>query len=212
MIKAIFIDIDGTLLDFEACVEESMRLGLIERGVDYKAEMLETFHRINNGLWRDLEQGKLTFEKLLEIRWATVFAELGINLDGLEFEKYFRARLHKSAIPMDGSYEMLGYLSEKYRLFAASNGPDEQQKKRLEKADMLRGQDRPHQDDAGDLRLLHHTEIFDLALFIVFGVAEDRHIARLVQNRRYSLDQVADRVGVDLGHDDADAVGTLLTQ
>ena len=138
MIKAIFIDIDGTLLDFEACVEESMRLGLIERGVDYKAEMLETFHRINNGLWRDLEQGKLTFEKLLEIRWATVFAELGIELDGPEFERYFRARLHESAIPMAGSYEMLGYLSGKYRLFAASNGPDEQQKKRLEKADMLK--------------------------------------------------------------------------
>ena len=138
MIKAIFIDIDGTLLDFEACVEESMRLGLIERGVDYKAEMLETFHRINNGLWRDLEQGKLTFEKLLEIRWATVFAELGISLDGPEFERYFRARLHESAIPMADSYEMLEYLSGKYRLFAASNGPDEQQKKRLEKADMLK--------------------------------------------------------------------------
>ena len=138
MIKAIFIDIDGTLLDFEACVEESMRLGLIERGVDYKAEMLETFHSINDGLWRDLEQGKLTFERLLEIRWATVFAELGIELDGPEFEKYFRARLHKSAIPMSGSYEMLEYLSEKYRLFAASNGPHEQQVERLRKADMLK--------------------------------------------------------------------------
>ena len=43
MIKAVFIDIDGTLLDFEACVEESMRIGLTENGIEYKPEMLETF-------------------------------------------------------------------------------------------------------------------------------------------------------------------------
>ena len=137
MFKAIFIDIDGTLLDFEACVEESMRRGLIERGIDYKDEMLEVFHRINNGLWKSLEKGELTFERLLEIRWATVFAELGIDLDGPEFERYFRARLHESAIPMEGSFEMLEHLKGKYRLFGASNGPHEQQVKRLEKAGML---------------------------------------------------------------------------
>ncbi len=138
MIDKVFIDIDGTLLDFEACVEESMQLGLIERGIDYKDEMLVTFHRINDGLWRDLEKGKLTFEELLRIRWTTVFEELGIDLDGPEFEKYFRARLHESTIPMAGAFEVLEYLKPKYRLFAASNGPHEQQVERLRKADMLK--------------------------------------------------------------------------
>ena len=138
MIKAVFIDIDGTLLDFEACVEESMRLGLIERGVEYKPEMLETFHSINDVFWRELEQGKITFAELLERRWATVFEALEIDLNGPEFETYFRNRLHESAIPMEGSYKTLEYLSGKYRLFAASNGPHEQQVERLRKADMLR--------------------------------------------------------------------------
>lgn len=137
MIKAVFIDIDGTILDFEACVEESMRLGLIERGIEYKDEMLEVFHRINNVFWRDLEQGKITFEDILEKRWATVFEALGIDLDGPEFESYFRGRLHESAIPMEGSFEMLEYLSGKYRIFAASNGPHDQQVARLKKAGML---------------------------------------------------------------------------
>ena len=138
MIKAIFIDLDGTLLDFEACVKEAMRSGLMENKIVYKDEMLATFHRINDGLWRDLEQGKINFAELLRIRWATVFEALKIDLDGPEFEKYFRARLHESAIPMEGSFEMLEYLSGKYRLFAASNGPHEQQVKRLEKAGMLK--------------------------------------------------------------------------
>jgi len=137
MIKAVFLDIDGTLLDFEACVEESMRLGLTENKIEYKPEMLETFHKINDGFWRDLEQGKITFEELLERRWATVFEALEIDINGPEFETYFRKRLHESAIPMEGSYETLEYLSGKYHLFAASNGPHEQQVERLRKAGML---------------------------------------------------------------------------
>lgn len=137
MMKAVFLDVDGTLLDFEACVEESMRCGLEERKTEYKPEMLKTFHRINNGLWERIERKTLTFEELLKIRWATVFAELGIDLDGPEFETYFRKRLNESAVPMEGSFESLEYLSGKYRLFAASNGPHEQQVNRLEKAGML---------------------------------------------------------------------------
>ncbi len=138
MIKAIFLDVDNTILDFEACVNESMKCGLEENGVEFRDEMLVTFHRINDGLWKQLEEGTLTFEELLRIRWATVFKELGIDLDGPEFETYFRKRLHESAIPMEGSFEILEYLSGKYRLFAASNGPHEQQVERLRKADMLK--------------------------------------------------------------------------
>ncbi len=138
MIKAIFIDIDSTLLDFEACVEETMKNGLAERGESYSSEMLDTFHRVNNGLWKQIEEGTLSFEELLKIRWNKIFAELGITLDGVEFETYFRKNLNESAIPVFGAEEMLSYLSKKYRLFAASNGPHEQQVGRLEKAGMLK--------------------------------------------------------------------------
>ncbi len=138
MLKAIFIDIDGTLLDFEACVEETMKIGLAERGVAYTPEMLPVFHRINNGLWHQIEEGTLSFEELLKIRWNKIFAELGIDLDGVEFETYFRKRLNQSAIPVLGAEQMLAHLAAKYRLFAASNGPQNQQVGRLEKAGMLK--------------------------------------------------------------------------
>lgn len=138
MIKAVFIDIDNTLLDFEACAVEAMQKGFAERGVEYKSEMLEIFKSVNDRLWKKIEQGTLTFDELLKIRWKTIFAELKIELDGPEFETYFRNCLRKSAVPMKGAFDALTYLSGKYRLFAASNGPFEQQKNRLEKAGMLK--------------------------------------------------------------------------
>ncbi len=51
------------------------------------------------------------------------FEALGIDFDGTVFEDYFRKALNESAIPENGAYELLKYLSEKYVVCAASNGP-----------------------------------------------------------------------------------------
>lgn len=64
------------------------------------------------------------------------FHSLHISFDGIVFEDYFRKAIYDSAIPIDGAYDMLSYLKEKYVLCAASNGPYAQQLHRLEIADM----------------------------------------------------------------------------
>ena len=105
----------------------------------YEPYMYDVFIRENGRLWRRIEQGELTFQELEKVRWNIIFNELGIEFDGPVFEKYFRAALNDSAIPVAGSYEMLEALREKGCLIcAASNGPYEQQLRRLEIADMLR--------------------------------------------------------------------------
>ena len=81
-----------------------------------------------------------------------------------------------------------------------------------ENADMLGRNYGSHKKDSRDVRLLHKTHILDLALFVVFGIAENRHISRLVEHRRNALDQIAYGVGVELGNNDADTVGALLTE
>lgn len=132
MIKAVLFDIDNTLLDFDAYVRQAMREGFEEFGLcEYNDGMYDTFTRINSGLWHDIEKGKLTFDELLHIRWNKVFEALGIHFDGYEFEKHFRGKLFTNAIPVDGAHDILDYLSGKYILAAASNGPYEQQINRL---------------------------------------------------------------------------------
>ncbi len=137
MIKSILIDVDDTLLDFEKCSEEAMRLAMTEVGIVYREGMMDIFHPVNNSLWKRIEQGNLTVSELYQIRWNLVFEAMGIQHDGVAFEKRFLHFLHDSAVPVDGAEELLKYLHGKYKLYVASNAPNEQQRKRLLKASML---------------------------------------------------------------------------
>lgn len=137
--KVIFIDIDNTLLSFSEYVKHTMQTGFEHFGLKrYEPYMYDIFTEENNKLWRRIEQGMLVFSELEKVRWNIIFARLGIDFDGTVFEKYFRRALYDSAIPMPYADEMLHYLSGKYILCAASNGPYEQQVHRLEVAGMKR--------------------------------------------------------------------------
>ena len=66
-----------------------------------------------------------------------MFKEAKVPLDGYEFELSFRKNLFHSAEKVTGAEETLKYLSEKYLVFAASNGLQKQQENRLEIAGLL---------------------------------------------------------------------------
>ena len=135
--KAIFLDIDNTLLSFDEYVKHSMEEGFAHFGLKkYEPGMYETFTKVNNTLWQRIESGTLSFTELEKIRWNRVFQALDIAFDGVVFEKYFRESLYESAIPEEGAYELLENLQGKYIICAASNGPYDQQVHRLEIADM----------------------------------------------------------------------------
>ena len=132
MIKVVFFDIDDTLLSFSGYVKEAMRDGFARFGLPpYTEAMFPVFERINNGLWKQIEQGTLTFEELLKIRWNRIFQALGIAFDGERFEEYFRKKLFDSAVLEPGAKELLEYLAPRYTLCIVSNGPCAQQMNRL---------------------------------------------------------------------------------
>ena len=135
--KLVLIDIDNTLLDFDAYIRRTMEEGFAHFGLrPYEPWMYDVFHRENNKLWRQIEEGTLTFPELEKIRWNNVFAALDMDFDGVVFEKYFRTALHESAIPVPGAHELLEQLHGRFLLCAASNGPYAQQVHRLELSDM----------------------------------------------------------------------------
>lgn len=136
--KYIFIDIDNTILDFDAYVKNSMEVGFQHFGLKpFEPWMFDIFTRENNILWHRIEVGTLDFTELKKIRWNTIFSYLDIDFDGEIFEAYFRDFLYESAIPIDGAMELLQALHDRYTLCVASNGPYNQQVNRLKTGKML---------------------------------------------------------------------------
>lgn len=137
MIKVIFLDIDDTLLSFSEYVKQAMRDGFKKYNLKpYAEDMFDTFKKINDQLWLQIEREELTYEELLKTRWNIIFKALGISFDGPTFETYFKEQLFYSAIPVPYAKDLLQYLVAKYTLCVASNGPYKQQMNRLRLADM----------------------------------------------------------------------------
>ena len=137
MFKAVFLDIDNTILDFDKCADASMKHAAYLTGLPYEPHWLDTFTRINDSLWREIENGTLTREGLRLVRWNRIFAALGIDFDGVAFEKLFSGELFRSAELVDGAGEAVARLARKYKLFAVSNAMQDQQITRLTNAGLI---------------------------------------------------------------------------
>ena len=137
-VKAVMLDIDDTLLDFGACSRYAMLEAAKEFSLAFPEDYYDIFRRINNGLWLEIEAGKLTVEGLRDVRWQAIFREYGVDFDGRVFEDRFKDNLNLSAEPVEGALDLLRYLQGRgYILTAASNGPYGQQVRRLDSAGML---------------------------------------------------------------------------
>ena len=137
MIKVVLLDVDNTLMDFHECARQAMYLTAEELGISFPADIFEVFTEINNGLWLDIEKGILTVDELHQIRWGKIFAAVGIERDGVEFEQGFLKNLAQGSATVEGAKELLEYLASKYTLCVASNAPYSQQTSRLFNAGLL---------------------------------------------------------------------------
>ena len=68
MIKAVLIDVDNTLLDFEKCAKYSMTMASRDFNILYTDQMMKTFTEVNDGLWLKIEKNTLTKDELHKIR------------------------------------------------------------------------------------------------------------------------------------------------
>lgn len=137
MIKAVLMDIDNTLLDFDISSEQGMYQVAKEMNITLPENAYEIFKKVNPGIWKELEQGKLTNEELFLVRWNRIFEVMGVQGDGAAFEVEYLKYIKQSAVPVPGAKEIMEYLSEKYVVCGASNGPYGQQVNRMKMADML---------------------------------------------------------------------------
>ena len=129
--RAVFLDVDGTLLDFNQAEAEGMKVVLKAYGFEPTKERLRLYHEIDDRAWAAFERGEVTKEKLVCQRFVDFFGRLGKMVDGAEAEALYRRQLDASAILIDGAPEVCAYLAKRYDLYVVTNGTSSTQYKRL---------------------------------------------------------------------------------
>ena len=81
MIRDIFIDLDNTILDFDAGEAVALSTAMRKHGIEPTSEVLERYHVINKALWEQLEEGLVTRDRLRTERFARLFSELSLDAD-----------------------------------------------------------------------------------------------------------------------------------
>ena len=111
MIKAVFIDVDNTILDFNKSSKIAIIKTAKELNVELNDSLFGVFKVINDYLWRQIEDRKITKDELWNMRFNMVFSECGIDFkDGALFDEKYRQNLYNAAVPVDNAIEVLRYL------------------------------------------------------------------------------------------------------
>jgi HAD superfamily hydrolase (TIGR01549 family) len=152
--KAIFIDIDDTLLDYIPCCREAFDAAMtslsgvaglsVERSVSandlsVEDDLFQIFFQISGRLFSEAKHGLHTIAEVMELYPKEFIATIGYPESAVDpFKHAFRAAWGKTHTLVSGARETLEALRNKgYRLFAASNSFGHLQRSRLEQAGIL---------------------------------------------------------------------------
>ncbi len=141
----LFFDLDHTLWDFERnskiCLEAIMDKEKQVLPSDFDIEIfLQHFSVINAGLWRELDENRITHDNLRQVRFQRVLSAMNIEISdefSLNLNQHFLDTLPHQHHLMDDAFDVLEYLHPKYRLHILSNGYLEIQRKKMHSGGIL---------------------------------------------------------------------------
>jgi 2-haloacid dehalogenase len=129
--KWLLFDADGTLFDFDRAEASALCKTMGEFGVPFTPERLTTYRRINERLWRDLENGLITPGVLGARRFELFFEELQLDISPQSFSLAYLAQLGTCSELIAGAVEIIQTLHTRYQLAIVTNGLKAVQRSRL---------------------------------------------------------------------------------
>ena len=129
----LLLDLDGTVLDFEASQRQALRTTIEALGVDWDDEHARTYARINALLWEAYERREIEATALRSTRWRQFLEALEVEADpddvGTDYLAIFAAGAHL----IEGAAEAVAALAERVTIVAVTNGFGDVQHERLER-------------------------------------------------------------------------------
>lgn len=147
--EIIIFDLDDTLIDNLENIRYAYKRMLEYVGEEYKEEEFIRWNEFDRQFWIDRSNGKIIIpeeykspkDKMVEyVRSLRYFLYFNgkITLEhAFEINKIYIDSLNEKVIPIEGAYETLKYLHNKYKLVIATNGPSLAVKSKLSKIGCL---------------------------------------------------------------------------
>lgn len=136
MIKAVLIDIDDTIFDFEKCSKNSFLKTLEKFNLKFKEENFSYFNKVNDILWTKQKLGEINIKEVFIKRDYLMGKYFNLDIEKGLFNDLFVKFLYNEIEMVDGIEDLLLYLSDKYKIFTASNGIYKMQENRLKKSNL----------------------------------------------------------------------------
>lgn len=130
----LLLDLDGTVLDFEASQAHALRATVTELGLTWLDDHAATYAQINVELWLAYERGEIEAADLRATRWRRYLQALELEADvdqvGADYLRRFAAGAHL----LEGAVEAVAALAERLSIVAVTNGFGDVQHERLERS------------------------------------------------------------------------------
>ena len=130
--NCLLLDADDTLVSFKDCEKQALTKVLEKYKIPVTEENITEYHNINEGLWQDLEKGKIKKHLIGKIRFQK-FCEF-VKADTKNAEKMnkdYMAFLKEEAVLIDGALEFLEDVEDYATIAIVTNGIEAVQMNRL---------------------------------------------------------------------------------
>lgn len=137
--NVILFDADETLYDYAKSEAFALSGVFGEIGQECTDAIVDSYRRINQQLWSDFEQGKVTQRELRTARFERLLAEHGITcaLDADAFSDVYIKYLGQGSFLMEGAEELCRQLTERgQRMAIITNGIKEVQFNRISRSSL----------------------------------------------------------------------------
>lgn len=152
--KILIFDLDDTIIDNKESVRSAFKTMLEAEGLSYSDSEYHRWYEIDKQFWADWQDGRielpLEFKKetgkksdnfLDWVRSQRVLLYFGNFITpqrAIELNNIYMNALHKVVIAIEDVSKVLKYLSSKYTIVVATNGPAVATKQKLEKVGCLK--------------------------------------------------------------------------
>ena len=128
----LFLDLDGTLLDFDKSERAAVKKALKMNGLPHDDETATMYAAINKSFWERFERGEIPKSAIFEGRFKELFARIGHSCDVTKLSDEYCGCLAEGHDLTENSIEILTYLKNAgYSLYATTNGLSTTQYRRI---------------------------------------------------------------------------------